>query len=259
MLRDSTRIFIFSVLIGLVLSGSAVSEKFPKPVGYVNDFANIISPESENVIEAIAIQVKQKTGAEIAVVTIETTGGIDIEQYAVDLFMDWGIGERGKDNGILILVAFKDKKIWIKTGYGVEGAVPDAEAYRIYRNVLRPGFRAGRYDAALVQAVSEIANLILADAGERLSLSDSTLLTRFSQKVRRSGSRGSIYPMVLVGFIILVWLFVLIRAFSARGAYTGRGGGFWIGGIGGSSGGFGGGFGGFGGGSCGGGGAGGGW
>ncbi len=257
MIRGSIR-KILVVAFVLLICGSISSAKFPRPVGYVNDFANIISPEAENLIEAIALQVKEKTGAEIAVVTIETTHGVDIEQYAVDLFMAWGIGERGKDNGILILVAFKDKKLWIKPGYGIEGAVPDAEAHRIYRKILRPGFQAGRYDDALVEAVTEIANLILADAGEHLSLSDSTLLTRFTQR-SAGGRQGRIYPMVLLGIIMLVWLLVFIRAIAMRGSHVGRGGGFWIGGIGGSSGGFGGGFGGFGGGSCGGGGAGGGW
>jgi len=247
-----------ALLVALVSTGVA-AQQFPRPTGYVNDFVGMISPEAEQLLEAIALQVKQKTGAEIAVVTIESTGGIPIEQYAVDLFMDWGIGERGKDNGILILIAFRDQSLWIKPGYGVEGAVPDAEAHRIYRDILRPGFRAGRYDEALVKAVTEIANLILADAGEELSLSDSTLFRQLAG--RQSIDRRPRLPAIVLLLFLLPFFFVIfIRLLAIRGGYVGRhGGGFWIGGIGGSSGGFGGGFGGFGGGSCGGGGAGGGW
>jgi len=252
------RCLLLLAIVVAVASGSS-AQRFPRPVGYVNDFAGIISPQAEQLIESIALQVKGKTGAEIAVATIESTGGIDIEQYAVDLFMNWGIGERGKDNGVLILVAFKDRKLWIKPGYGVEGAVPDARAFQIYRDILRPGFRAGRYDEALTRAVTKIANLILAEAGEQLSLSDSTVFKQMVERRSRGGRQR--LPAVFILLFFFPFLFiVIIRLLAMRSGYVGRhGGGFWIGGIGGSSGGFGGGFGGFGGGSCGGGGAGGGW
>ena len=228
---------------------------FPRPVGYVNDFAGMISPQAEAVITSIAREVKDKTGAEIAVATIKTTGGIEVHDYSVDLYMAWGIGEKGKDNGVLILVAADDRQMWIKTGYGLEGAIPDADADMIYRRVLRPGFRAGQYDQALVTATKMLAERILGESGQSLAFSDS-VPGRYLIGAPGGSQLSPLLPLLFVFFPI--GLFILLRILAGAG-YRRRYGGFWMGGFGGSSGGFGGGFGGFGGGACGGGGAGGGW
>lgn len=261
-------VLALSLSLVAVSSAAAAGKKaaFPRPAGYVSDFADFVSPQVETAITRIAQEVKEKTGAEIAVVTVETTSGRDIEEYAVSLFTDWGIGEQGKDNGVLLLVAAGDRQMWVKTGYGLEGAIPDAEAHRIYRDVLRPGFRAGRSDQALVTAVDMMAQAILAESGLTYAYGDSVprelVLARGSRgQAGARDIRGAPLPLLAMGFILfLVVLIILISVFASRYGYRrGGGGGFWTGGFGGSGGGFGGGFGGFGGGSCGGGGAGGGW
>ena len=249
-----------SILIFLVFALAAVGlpqgGDFPRPVGFVNDFAGMISPGAEASITNMAREVKAKTGAEIAVATMKTTGSRDIEEYSVDLYMAWGIGEKGKDNGVLLLVALDDKQLWIKTGYGLEGTIPDAVAHVIYREVLRPGFRSGQYDEALVTAVRMMAERILAEAGQTLAYSDSVPGAYALE--RRSAP--PIPPWVMLLLFLFFPIFITILARRVRGSRYGRRyGGFWIGGRGGSSGGFGGGFGGFGGGAVGGGGAGGGW
>lgn len=257
---------VISLAAGSGAQSGGKNAALPRPVGYVSDFADFISPQAETAITRIANEVKQKSGAEIAVVTVETTGGRDIEEYAVSLFTDWGIGEKGKDNGLLLVVAASDRKMWVKPGYGLEGAIPDGEAYRIYSDVLRPGFRAGKSDQALVTAVDMMARAILAESGQGYaygdSVSENLILRRGTgQRAGAGGRREPSVPMLGVGFILfLLFIVVMISAFAARHGYRrGRGGGFWIGGFGGSGGGFGGGFGGFGGGACGGAGAGGGW
>jgi uncharacterized protein len=247
----------------LLAAGGAVGKQadLPRPVGYVSDFAGFISPEATRAITGIANEVRAKTGAEIAVVTVKTTGGEDIEQYSTRLFMDWGIGERGKDNGILIMIAVNDRKMWIKPGYGVEGAVPDAEAHRIYRDVLQPGFRAGRQDQALVTAANMIAKAILAENGQSYAYADSVPAGLLGTgRGGGAGSRsGAVGVLVMIATVFILATFIIGVSAARRGS-GGKPGGFWFGGLGGSSGGgFGGGFGGFSGGSCGGGGAGGGW
>jgi uncharacterized protein len=234
--------------------------KFPEPVGYVNDFAGTVSPQAEGVMSAIAAEVKAKTGAEIAVAIVRSTGGMDIEEYATALFVEWGIGEEREDNGLLILVAMEDKDLWIKPGYGLEGAIPDAVAHEVYRDILRPGFRAGQYDRALVTATKALAEHIVAESGQTLAFADSVpdayLLARETQTRYRHSPLSPFLPLLFLFFPVL---FLVLRLASGRAGYRGRRGGFWIGGFGGRSGGFGGGFGGFGGGSAGGAGAGGGW
>ncbi len=259
-------LLVAGLAIGFVaapLSFDALAKKpaLPRPVGFVSDFSNMISPRAEATIASIAEEVKTKTGAEIAVATIQTTGGVAIEPYSVELFTEWGIGETGKDNGILILVAAEDHQMWIKTGYGLEGAIPDASAHMIYRDVLRPGFRAGEYDRALVTAVNMIADRILKDSGQAYAYGDSVPENLVLKRAASGGSGDSVSPARLVvgfGFFLFI-LMIVVMTFAARYGHRRGLGGFWMGGFGGSSGGFGGGFGGFGGGSCGGGGAGGGW
>jgi uncharacterized protein len=257
-MNKSLRLAGILILLALTVSSEVFPQSggFPRPTGFVNDFAGMISPQAESVMSSMAREVKAKTGAEIAVATIKTTGGLDIEEYSVDLYMAWGVGEQGKDNGVLLLVALDDKELWIKTGYGMEGTIPDAVAHVIYREVLRPGFRSGQYDRALVTAVRMIAERILAEAGETLSYTDSIPGAYALER-----PAGAPIPPWVVGLLFLFFpIFITLLVRRAGGSrYGRRRGGFWIGGMGGSSGGFGGGFGGFGGGAAGGGGAGGGW
>jgi uncharacterized protein len=220
-----------------------------------------MASDTERVLSGIAEEVKARTGAEIAVVTIHSTAGRDIEEYAIDLFTAWGIGRRGEDNGLLILVAVDDRQMWIKPGYGLEGAIPDAYAHEIYYEVLRPAFRAGQQDAGLVRATRLLAERVMIEYGQTLTYSDSAAaaMERNLGGAARRGGRPSVAALISALFPI----FVLILLISMRARRGMRGGpGFWIGGggrRGGSFGGFGGGFGGFGGGSVGGAGAGGGW
>ena len=242
-------------------SALAESEKLPRPVGHVNDFAGIISPDTERLVTGMALEVKAKTGAEMAIVTIRTTEGEDIQEYAVDLFMDWKIGQKGKDDGLLLLIAVDDRQMWIKPGYGLEGAITDAFAHSIYYEVLRPAFRTGQQDAGLIEATRMLAERILAEEGQTLAFDDTLaarILTRPGGRTALSGRRA--FVMLLSGLFPVLVLFLIILSAARRGMR--RGGGFWIGtggSGGGSFGGFGGGFGGFRGGSAGGAGAGGGW
>ncbi|UCF79371.1 MAG: TPM domain-containing protein [Candidatus Eiseniibacteriota bacterium] len=236
----------------------AYAQEYSRPLGFVSDFAGVIPDDTESNIEAIAQEVERKTTAEIAVVTVPTAGGMDIHDYSVELFTKWGIGKTGKDNGILIIAAINDRKLWIKTGYGLEHVIPDAVASDIYRGVLRPSFRAGDYGGGLLAAVLIVARRIAESEGVTLASADSVVAAQ-PVVVTDEGTR-----MVLFGFFVFVALLVIITLIQARAIVSGKRTGFpfWtIGGFAGGGGGgsFGGGFGGFGGGSCGGGGAGGGW
>jgi len=250
-------LIICAALLGACAPALGQDGKFPRPVGHVNDFAGFISFETERVLNGMAEEVKAKTGAEIAVVAVRSTGGEDIEEYAIDLFMDWGIGRRGEDNGLLILIAVDDRQMWIKPGYGLEGAIPDAYAHEIYYDVLRPAFRAGQTDAGLVRATRMLAERVMIEYGQVFAYDDSVAFAmerNLGQGKQMTGRQAisALFPLLIVIFVI-----IMAARRGVRGAP-----GFWIGGSGrrgGSFGGFGGGFGGFGGGSTGGGGAGGGW
>jgi len=233
-------------------------QKFPPPQGFVNDFAGVVDAASAQRIAALCTELQQKTGAEMALVTLKSLDGGDAQDTANRLFEAWGIGQKGKNNGILLLDAIEERRVWIEVGYGLEGILPDGKVGAIRDQYLTPLLREGRRGEGYLTALSALAQVIADDAGVKL---DGTVVS-----ASRRSSRRSAPPFIWIFFL----LFILMAIFRRRRRGSGIGGGWpWLfmggpGGFGGSGGGggfssFGGGFGGFGGGMSGGGGAGGGY
>ena len=241
---------LFIALSIFIFTGIAFCEEadFPNYVGYVNDYANILSAETKYKLTALSAEIENKTTSQMAVLTIDTTSPLDIETYAVKLFEKWGIGRKGKNNGVLILVAAKDRTVRIEVGYGLEGAIPDALASSIIEKSMVPFFKNGDYNTGVLQAAAVITKLIAAEYNVTISESDSI-------KIEEPSKKFSIFDFL---FLVLVIIMLISRSFFWFLPMSGRRGrsGYWSsGGFGGGSGGFGGGFGGFGGGFSGGGGA----
>jgi uncharacterized protein len=241
-------------------------QDYPKPTGYVNDFAGVVDAASARSIEALCRELDEKTGAQMVVVTVKNLGGNDVNDFANRLFKAWGIGQKGKDNGILLVNAIEDRQVWIEVGYGLEGILPDGKVGSIRDQYIKPELKAGRYGAAYLAGMSVIAGVIAQDAGVTLGGERPTPRTR-SRRV--PGGFGNLLPLLVLFFIFSAifgrrrgsgyfWPMLFLGGLGRRGfGGGGFGGGFGGGSFGG--GGFGGGFGGFGGGGSGGGGAGGGY
>lgn len=228
-----------------------------KPTGYVNDFAHVIDPSASAQIADICRQVDEKAHAQVAVVTINTLDGSDIESYAVDLFKQWGIGSKSTNRGVLILYAIGDRRARIEVGYGLEPILPDGKVGSFQREAI-PLMRTGDYSQALLLVTSRVAEVIASDAGVTLTNARPRAPTEREDQPQR-GTRVSFGGIVLVVIIILIVLFTPLRSLLFwilfSNMFGGGRGGFGGGGFGGFGGGGGGGFGGFGGGSSGGGGA----
>jgi uncharacterized protein len=228
---------------------ASAQARFPKPRGFVNDFAGVIPDAEENRTEAICRELNQKTGAELAVVTVRELEGLTVETYANELFEDWGIGKKGEDNGVLILLAVTERKIWIEVGYGLEPVLPAGKAGGILDQYAMPFLSQNDFGNGLYAGASAVALTIAEDAG--------VTLTGGIPASQRPASGRRVKGIGIVPIIIFIILMIVTRGrilpwllfFMMMGG--GRGGGGSFGG-----GGFGGGFGGFGGGSSGGGGAG---
>ncbi len=234
-----------------------------KPTGYVNDFANALTPETKAKLEQLATELDQQAQAQLAVVTVKSLDGDDIDDYAVSLFKEWGIGGKKSDRGVLILAAVNDRKYRTEVGYGLEPILPDGKVGGFGREAV-PYFKSGDYSSAVMLMASRVAQTIAEDA-------HITLAGAQAPPPPRHEDHANVPVIVIIIFLsiffhLIAWIYRRIRYGSA---YTSRGGGFWggggpwigggFGGGGGWSGGGGGGFGGFGGGSSGGGGASGGW
>jgi uncharacterized protein len=254
---------VFAVVI--VLSATAALSQpvksLPKPVDYVSDFAHVLSPEAISRIDNIAAQLDHsQANAQIAVVTVQTLAGEEPADYGTDLYHTWGIGKKGEDRGVLVLLAVGDHKRWITTGYGLEGILNDAKVGDIGREMV-PLLRANNFDGAVTLAVDDIAQAIAADAN--ITLNDEPVAPR----PRAVHHHSSIGPFIFLIFLLIFFaggpLLRLLLGYSIltsgwRGGGPFMGGGGFGGGFGGGGDG-GGGFGGFGGGDTGGGGAGGDW
>jgi len=223
-----------------------------KPAGYVNDFAHALDPKAVAQMEEICRQVDQKAHAQIALVTMHSLDGSDIESYAVDLFKKWGIGDKASNRGVLILYAIDDRKSRIEVGYGLEPILPDGKVGSFQREAI-PFMQSGNYSQALLVVTSRVADVIAKDAGVQLSTPQ--LAPSPSPPQEQPGGGISVTGIVLVIIVILVVLFTPLRTLLCWMLFSSIFGGGRGGGYGGGGGFGGGGFGGFGGGSSGGGGA----
>jgi uncharacterized protein len=240
--------------------------------GYVNDFAAVLEPATANKLAGLCTEVDQKAKAQIAVVTIRSLEGDSVEDFANHLFQKWGVGYKGTDRGVMVLLAVGDHKYWTEVGYGLEPILPDGKVGGFGRDMV-PLLRQGNYNGALLQMASQIAEVIAQDSRVSLdSLAQSPALPIAPEREDQElHSRAGQILFLLILFMVLGPILVrFLGPFFLLSLLTGgrgrRGSGGWGGGgFGGGGGGFGGfgggggGFGGFGGGSSGGGGAGGSW
>lgn len=257
------KIIILSFLALITLVG--YGQEFPaKPNTLVNDYTNTLSNEQKQALERKLVAFDDSTSSQVAVVIMKSVGDYDINDYTQKLARAWGVGNKDKNNGVVLLVAMGDRKLSIQTGYGVEGALPDIYTKRIIENDIKPFFKSNDYYAGIDAGTDSIIQLI---KGE---------YKNDNPKAKSKGSKGGAGIIVIIIIIIIV---IILRkggggggnqVIGGRGVADalfwsmllgggrGSGGGGFGGGFGGGSSG-GGGFGGFGGGSFGGGGSSGSW
>jgi len=266
---------LFCLTFAFACLAAAEDIKKIHPTGYVTDLADAIQPDTKARLEALATELEQKTGAQMAIVTVRSLEGQSIENYAVDLYKQLGVGSKKDNRGVLLLVSPDERKYRIEVGYGLEPVINDARAGDAGRAMV-PFLRKGDFSSAIETAAWQLAKYIADDRG--VTLSGQPPVRQVQRRDERSRG-GSPFWLIIVIFL-LIWFvsssFGGGRGGGGRGIGSGwiwpllggwggggRGGGWGGGGFGGSGWGGGdsggGGFGGFGGGSSGGGGASGGW
>ena len=243
---------LLTLLLSSVFSLSVFAKievDLPSTSSYLNDFAGVVNTQDQEIINTLAQELDSKTTAQISVVSVNTTKPETIEQYAVRLFKKWGIGQKGKDNGVLFLIASADHKVRIEVGYGLEGVLTDAICSRIINEIVVPKFKQGEMSKGVLEGTQAIVSLVAKEYGAAITGQEADVYNRLHQDTS--------------GVWVIIFVFILIFVFYTfsfkrpgvgwYGYYGGSGGGF--GGGSGSSGGFGG----FGGGGSGGGGSSGSW
>jgi uncharacterized protein len=252
---------LICLLAGLSLAGSAAAEPaFPALTGRVVDQAQILDATARTRIEGKLEQLESKTTTQLVVVTLRSLQGYDISDYGYRLGRAWGIGQKGKNNGAILLVAPSDRRVRIEVGYGLEGTITDAVSRLIIENAILPRFRAGDFPGGIERGVDDLVLL--------LSGNEEDFKRRAAEQNRPSGTSGAA-SFAFVILLIVIWFVFFVRR-SQRSSYAGRqvppiwfptggsrdrggwpgGGGWSSGGSGGSGGGFSGGGGSFGGGGA---------
>lgn len=241
---------VFGAMLGLSLcavcgqDGKIEADRFREslsPQGNVSDWAGVFTPEQRAALEDRIVAVRQTNGAQLAVVALPSLQGGEIDDFAVKLFAQWGIGEKGKDNGVLLLAAIEDRKMRIEVGYGLEGALNDAKSGRIQDEYVVPRFKEGNYAQGLIDGADVLLKVMGGGA-----------MPEATATVTEGGTLSAILFLVLFAVVFFLIIRSVIRGSKGGGGGSGeRLSSGWSGG--GSSGGGGGG--GFGGGRSGGGGA----
>jgi len=258
-MRSLFRTVVLGAIVLLVCSAASVghSVEIPAlPAAPVVDLAGIIDNGTESKLNRYLKELETKTGAQMAILTLTSLEGQSLEELSIHIAHDqWKLGQKGKDNGVLVIVALNEKKYRIEIGYGLEGLLPDSLVGDIGRQYLVPNFKKGDYSGGIYAAAVVIANEIARDAGVEISGLPAVKMGYPPNKGKKSpGVFGKIFSLLF--FVIMVILFIknprlfltylLFSSMGGRGGHWGGSGG----GFGGGGGGFGGGGGGFGGGGA---------
>ena len=214
----SSKAVRFGLALAVCLSAAAagVDVSKLKPTGYVNDFAHALDPRSTQALEAYCGNLEQATGVQMAIVTLETLDGDPIEDVTNNLYHQWGVGKKGKDEGLMLLLAIKDHKQRAEIGFGLEPIITDADAGAILRGI-RPILRQGNYGGALLAAATQFGAQISREKGVSIGV-----VPPAGRSVPQDGGGGAggFFGIIIA---VLVVIFIL-RIFSGFGGFGGGGG-----------------------------------
>ena len=199
------------VIACLVFFSARMAMAQAMPASYVVDEAGIIEDTVEHRLAGHLQELEQKTGTQMIVLTIPSTGGIPIEEYALDKAESWRLGQKGKDNGLLMVVAVNDRKYRIEVGYGLESIIPDSLAGTIARGYLVPGFKAGDYTGGIYATAVVIMNTIAKASGVHLSGMPAVQAPRAPAKRSPVGS--------LLSFLFFIFVISSLMSGRSRGLF----------------------------------------
>lgn len=208
-----------SVLFSACIASSVFAYASPgKPTGYVNDYTGTLTKQTKVDLESLLARFSSKGNGEIVIVLIPTLMGDAIENYTIALAREWGIGMKGKDNGVLLFVAKDDHELRIEVGYGFEGVLTDAKSTRIIRDLIAPRFKEGDYDAGVSDGVREIVGLLdptIEDGAQTVDYA------RESAVQGGSVNASSVFPLLIFGLILVRWIALILGASRS----------WWFGGV----------------------------
>lgn len=200
-------IFIVTLLL---CSANAAAAEYPAPQDkYVNDFADVLTPEEESELRDVFSQVENETTAEMVFVSVQNVSPLGVDQYTFELASEWGVGKADKDNGLVILYAKDENRVWVATGYGVEGILPDSRVGRMLDEYYVPSRDLGFVNEGIMLVSEEFAVVMIENKEELIS-----------GRSRADNYFPLIIFMILFGAFIIFWIWII--AYSIKAAKKGK-------------------------------------
>jgi uncharacterized protein len=206
----------FAILAAAAVAATAADFTALKPLGYVSDFAGVVSPSTRQSLERYCAQVEQATGAQIALVTVPALDGEPVEDVANLLYRQWGVGQKKSNEGVLLLLSIRDRRSRVEVGYGLEPVIPDGVGGTVLRN-MRPALRSGDYGLALTEAAQTL--------GDRIAASKNVKITE-TLPVRRHRAPDEGFPaLTLLAPALVLFLLILSKRGGSNRRHYRTGGG----------------------------------
>lgn len=221
------RILILTVILSILLSFWASAINLPDPTDefFVNDFANVIDDEVEDELQSIGAGLYNETTAQVVVVTVDSLEGYDVDEYALELGREWGVGSADSNNGVVLLMSVDDREVTIQVGYGLEGCLPDGKAGRILDNYAIPYLSEDDFSTGLANAYKAIVNVVCVEYGVELDNLDVDDYTD-DYTIEMTGDEVVAIAIIIV---MVIGIFCLIM-FKCNGGGSNHGGGSHYGG-----------------------------
>lgn len=240
----TSSLLLFLLINSLIVKGSEI---YPAATNYkyINDYTGLINETDTKSIISIGKELEDKTGAQAVVVVINSTEEIPIENYAINLFREWGIGQKDKDNGLLILLAIDDRHWRVEVGRGLEGAIPDALSNRVMTSLGKPNFLDENYGAGLLESYSILCDYIAKEYNVTLNKSLNISLPTENPTTNKGNGIlpiGIIFLLLLLDIVLnrgrvssTILQFIILSNINRRNGPRGGSGGGGFGGFGGGS------------------------
>ncbi len=212
--------FLFILHLAAAVGGAVDLSSIPKPTGYVSDLAHVLSASDQADLEVFCVKIQEQLDAQFAIVTINTLGDEPIENFSLDLARNWGVGPKGKNEGLLLLLVIQDHKQRIEVGRGLEPYITDAFAGNTMR-AMRPLLRNNDFGGALKQGTLALATRLA--EGKNVTFTEALPAAQRPQLQNDSGG----FPIWLIIFFVVILLIVLVNRRGGGG--RGSGTGFWTG------------------------------
>jgi len=212
----NARSIVLTLIISTLPVFTSQAAEIPYLTGRVTDNANILSPEAHRLISDSLKAHEERTTNQVVVLTLRTLGGENIEDYANRVFNEWKLGQKDRDNGVLIVVVPDDRRMRIEVGHGLEGVLPDLMASRIIQNIMTPRFRNGDYDGGITEGTLAVLKTI---EGEYVAEAEGATTDSSSGGFDLSGMESPEMPIV-ERILIGAFIFGLIGLFTVLGIMT---------------------------------------